>query len=270
MNPKPNDELERLSKDLALIKAEFLNLIVQYETIINFSLRGIEDKYMSLIGGHMLELLNIDIYARKLKRKIELLQAGVGRAEKPDPAKIDAKIEYEMIERYEKLNDLISIINRATLNLARNDSIEPPKEALRVFTSLVKRFHPVLNPSTGSPELMKKLASAFKNMDLKELKELESLSENERFTERAPQDKDSIIKQRESFENGILEIREKIDAIKSAYPYKRIELINNPELLREELNAIEEKKRLVRQKIVKYEVEIKKLIQDYGAGLSMN
>ena len=108
MNIVLNPATEALKLNIEVLKNELTSIINDYELLVNFVCRNIQDKYMTLIGFSKLQLLNLECDCRKLKRKIELIQRCINTGEPVIIQDIDYILDFEMKEWYVKINQHLS------------------------------------------------------------------------------------------------------------------------------------------------------------------
>jgi len=272
MNIILNPKIEGLKNQINALKAELNNIVTDYELLVNFVCRNIQDKYMSIIGSSKLELLYLEFESRRLKRKIELMQIcyNIGKAVNLD--EIEEQLDAELKEWQIKLNDYLYEVNNAKMSVEILKYSEDNIELKKLFRKLSKLIHPDINPDL--PEkyqlLWLRVYEAYKKCDLDELKTLETLIELDDFQIAVVETEDKLSKLKSRLENSISHYISKIEKVKDTHPYTLINIINNKELMEKQLNEIEQKKSTFQEQIIKYKSIINNMELSGNVGFNLN
>lgn len=221
-----------LKEAVEKLRTELSVLMAEHDQLIYTECKNIEMRYMLELGSLEYKAYEAECEARRLKRKIELIQSAINRQKKPDLAQIEDQLEREFAEYQERLNEQIDKMNDA---LARSNSPtlskEESRELKKCYRAIVKALHPDLHPEE-SPERMDlfyNAVRAYENADLRTLQIISAMIDNGELTAKSEEGMAALAHERERLEELLQSVNEKIAEIKSEYPYNLKEILQDEE-----------------------------------------
>ena len=160
-----------LSETMAFLKATEENSRLLYIEKPN-----LEKQYKVLIGNYESSIMEMELEAELMQRKVELIQAAINRREPIDMDAIDAMLEQEKQTRLAQINGAgcsdSAIIDNEEHTKQGELSAEELDELQHLYKDIITQYHPELNPGATAiqKELFAKALEAYKNKDLDALK----------------------------------------------------------------------------------------------------
>ncbi len=145
------------------------------EQLINHLLPILHARYLSLVGESKLGLLNIQLEAFVIRRKVEMARAAIHRGSAVLIEVIETLIAAEAKEQREKIEHEARRLQDALL--IRKMEVLDEKEAAelkKLFRELARRLHPDINPNLSDSQrhLWTQVCDAYQRGDLAKLKVL--------------------------------------------------------------------------------------------------
>lgn len=200
-------------------------------------------EYIRVFGELTMAVYEQQIECIKLKKAIAFCQTAANYGRKPDKTQLEAFLQKEMAEYYQKLRQM------ADDNQTCKDAKAVPEHDVlrikRIYRDIAKKLHPDISPLTEKyPELLElwyRLVTAYNCNSLQEAEEVQMLINS--FLERSGED---------HFEITIPDINQKIAALEveirhiiTTTPYTYKELLNDQ-------SAVETKKETLRKELETY------------------
>lgn len=213
-------------------------------------------EYIRAFGELTMEVYEQQVECIKLKKAIAFCQTAANYGRKPDMAQLEAFLQQEMAEYYQKLRQM------ADDNQNCKDAKAVPEHYVlrikKIYRDIAKKLHPDISPLTEKyPELLElwyRLVSAYNCNSLQEAEEVQMLINS--FLERSGEDHFEItipnINQR------IAALEEEIRHIITTTPYTYKDLLNDP-------SAVETKKETLREELETYRnyaAELQKILDE--------
>lgn len=200
-------------------------------------------EYIRAFGELTMEVYEQQVECIKQKKAIAFCQTAANYGRKPDRAQLEAYLEKEMAEYYQRLRQMADDNQNC-----KDAKAVPEHDVLRIkkiYRDIAKKLHPDISPLTEKyPELLElwyRLVAAYNCNSLQEAEEVQLLINS--FLERSGED---------HFEITIPNIRQRITALEAEIrqiitttPYTYSELLNDP-------SAIETKKETLREELETY------------------
>jgi hypothetical protein len=206
----------------------------------------LESLYLSLVGKHKIELLEIQTTDFFLKRKLEYIQSSLNKNEIMNIEVIEILLEKEMVEHKNRIDTETKKYENAIRFMQLPPlSDEEAIELRSLYYKLVKRLHPDLNPDFSEEEkiLWNNLCEAYQMSDLKKMQLLDLMSANKSTDQLLQQSNLDILKEQiEIVSKYITRMMKEIAIIKTNFPFTIRENLDNAEWIQSEnnntLNAI--------------------------------
>jgi hypothetical protein len=161
-----------LMDEVVTARVALLGLYEQRDRLLYAEAPRLRKEYMEKIGAVEEGVLDAELDAAMLRRKLELVQAAFNRREPIDPAAIAAKLEQEKAQRLEELER--EDITRPELPQL---SAEEAEKMQRQYREITEAFHPAINSDITDTqrELYTKAVAAYKNQDARAMELLYEL-----------------------------------------------------------------------------------------------
>lgn len=220
-----NETLTKLKEQLDILKTEYIKLLNDKDVLINWGKPQLEALYNTRIGVHKIQVLQLTLQVKALKRKLELVRSAIAKNEKIDFAEIELIIATELAKAEEQILSEAKKISDSKSLLSNLDSPERSAELRTVFRSLAKNLHPDVNPDVNpdlTPEqtnIWNLVLEAYKNNDLDKLKALSLVYEKEIKGEQQELNESQLLLSIESLKEGCQLLQNDIAAIRNTFPF---------------------------------------------------
>lgn len=226
-----NPEQVRLREEIREMRNKIILLLQERDELLLVECKGIEARYMSLVGALEAEAFREELVYRRTKRKMEMLQSLANRREHADEEKIEQLLDEEMAGFQQRLDDRMDTLNAMISGSGGGDvRIGTEEELRRLYHKVVKDLHPDLHPNLTDQEveMFAWAQNAYENRDLGAL---QIIADAIRTDEDLPKDMSmgDLIQERNRLMDIAAEIREEIGRIKSEYPYTMKDLLSDRE-----------------------------------------
>jgi hypothetical protein len=202
------------------------------EQLLNHTLPMLNARYLQLVGENKLELLNYQLEAFMLRRKMEMIRAAINRGSPILIEVIETLVQAEVKEQREKmqleaekLQQALRLVN--TPPLADDDAAE----LKQLYYKLARMLHPDMNPDS-TPEqqaLWLQVAEAYKQGNLERLRGLMVLAESGQpdFIKKLSSSVEELVRRSNYLQMIIDANLAQIEKIKSSFPYTHIDNFND-------------------------------------------
>lgn len=206
-----------LAAEVAALREELAALLAEVDELVEVVRPNLLALYQVRLGPAELELLAARYEVARVKRAIDLAQAALNAGKKPDPARIEARLEREAAEWTERLEAAAKKLKAAAEHLKGLLSPEDSAELRKLYLILVKKLHPDLHPDLTDEEkkLWHKVQQANRLNDLPGMRALVALVEGKIAPKESPamdaleHEKKVLAKHVETQKKKIAEIRAK-------------------------------------------------------------
>ena len=242
-------EYEALKKEIEALRKELAKNLLDLDELEFVICKNIETRYMLELGDLEYKVFKAECEYRRLKRKLEMIQAKVNYQEKVDIRLIDEVLDIEFGKYKEMLEERMDRINEAICrNGYRALTDAETIELKSMYRSIVRKLHPDINPDVSDEQLklFYSAVNAYKNGDLKGLKLVYRMIEDDEYDPDAYRSIEDYQIIKEQLEDSIDAARERVDLIKSRFPYTAKDMLDDP-------NAIEERRSEFSEKLNEYE-----------------
>lgn len=223
---------ESLLEALPLAEAE-------KEHLVGHTLPLLNAKYLQSVGEARLELLNIQLEAFMLRRKMEMIRAAINRDSPVLIEVIDTLIEAEVKEQREKierdakqLQDALTFVNLKPLD------DKDAAELKNLYHALARLLHPDLHPDLAESqrELWFQVSEAYQQGDLERMRVLWIIAQDGELPVQLTASSGLIeLNKRINYLQMVLDrTLEAIEKIKTSFPYTHMELLDDPAWIAEQ------------------------------------
>lgn len=254
---------EELITSLEKLKAGYISCLNTLDMMKNWGRTQLEALYATRIGKYKIEILELQIQLKALKKKIQLCHKAMNRNDIPNFEEIEFRVKSMTQEAYKEIHQEKEKVAFGKEILSNLSSPEESAEMKKIFRNIAKTLHPDVNPNltTEQQEIWHMFYSAYKSGDLDKLKALEvvyadeikkSQDQNNEISE------EDILLQTAMLKQGIIELEEQIKQLESEFPFNIADQIRDDEWVEEQqklLNIeIEELQKMVMEKQEIYEL----------------
>jgi hypothetical protein len=221
MQIQKHPQLKQKKDNLDALKSELAKLISDRDILEHTVKKNLEALYITMIGKNEYELFCLECQAAKLKRKIELIQARLNRAEEVNLTAVEKQLDEEYKEWHEKIDKMVSDIEAGKARLNTLMPEKESKELQKIYRFLVKKLHPDINLKQTEKDklLWNRTQDAYRIADLEELRVIKLLLEDSIDITSEENIISVIDRQIKSVKEKILNIMEYIKKIKSEFPF---------------------------------------------------
>ena len=254
---------QELLTDLQYLKSGYIALLNEVEVMKNWGKVQLEALYSTQMGQYEVELLELQIELKALKKKIQLAHQAINIGGYPDFKEIEATVA-EMTR--EALGEITTAKNKVSFGkavLSNLSSAEDSAELRKGFRNIAKALHPDINPnlSPDQKEVWHQFHAAYKTGDLERFKALEIVyAEVVAAAEREPKElsEDEMMQQTNTLKKGITELTAEKKQLESEFPFSLADQLHDEEWVAEKqqtvIKDIEEYKAALAEKTADYEL----------------
>ena len=237
-----NPEFEKLVSSIKALETELAELVHERDELLFHICPKLQTEYMLKIGKLEYAIFECQCKILRMKRMIEIIQAFLNREQSYNIIEIEKQLDKEYQEYTEKLLEKKKEIEKARSASSipgRLLTDEETAELKKLYTIIVKKLHPDINPNTTKEQHDHFIdaVNAYKNADLSELKIIYLLMEktSDKVTE-SSMDKlknreESLLYQKDYLLNVIQKIKED-------FPYNIKDLLLDETKLQQKINEL--------------------------------
>ena len=250
-------EAESLRLEIMRLRAEVLDLTAERDRLKYRVCPAILADYNRRIGQIELEIMEVVLRVRKLRRMIEVLQAARNRGEDPDyeEAVRTADSEYRAYEQevHEKAEEYRNASAGRTYGQADSDGNqdtengeeedqqgadkydrEDKEELGALYRRIMKELHPDVNPDITPEELdlLHQAMEAYKNGDIETLRKIAAILDGRSIEDKVIEEIDQLRRIRDDLAFLKESLLAEIEDIKTSFPYTLKDFLNNKEAVR--------------------------------------
>jgi hypothetical protein len=145
--PQLHPEYARLLEEVRLLRDQLVRLLQERDDLLSTVISNLEAQYYTVLGKQQYDLFCLECEVRRIKRKIELIQAAFNRMETVNLKVIDTSLDEEMFDWNRQMKEMSNKLEYAgQLASAVKMSAEEQKELQKLYFVLAKKAHPDLNP----------------------------------------------------------------------------------------------------------------------------
>ena len=250
-------EAESLRLEIMRLRVEVLDLTAERDRLKYRVCPAILADYNRRIGQIELEIMEVVLRVRKLRRMIEVLQAARNRGEDPDyeEAVRTADSEYRAYEQevHEKAEEYRNASAGRTYGQADSDGNqdtengeeedqqgadkydrEDKEELGALYRRIMKELHPDVNPDITPEELdlLHQAMEAYKNGDIETLRKIAAILDGRSIEDKVIEEIDQLRRIRDDLAFLKESLLAEIEDIKTSFPYTLKDFLNNKEAVR--------------------------------------
>lgn len=221
---------------------KYESLLLRRDSLKREALQYLND-YIRVFGELTMAVYEKQVECIKLKKAIEFAQIAVNYGKHPDKAQLEAFLQQEMAEYYQKLRQMAD-----DNDACKGAKAVPEHDVLKIkkiYRDIAKKLHPDISPLTEKyPELMElwyRLVTAYNCNSLKEAEEIQMLINS--FLEHIGEE--HFVMTIPDINGRITSLQEEIRQIITTTPYTYRELLGD-------LSAVETKKEALREELENY------------------
>ena len=235
-------EFEQLKKEVEKLRTELSMLVLERDELLFVECKNLETAYLLTLGSLEYKAFELQCAVLRLKRKAELIQAKKNRQEKILLSAIEDALDDEFAEYQAKLDAQIKKMNSA-LERGKGKYLtdEETAQLKKLYRSVVKALHPDLHPEQGyeKVELFHRAVEAYENADLVALRIISEMVAEPAIADMSESGMAALLKEKERISGIIRDLNEKIDEIKTNYPYTMKELLQSESKIAEKKQELE-------------------------------
>lgn len=257
-------DFKKLKDDVEKLRTELSMLMLERDELRFVICKNIEAEYMLKLGSLEYKTYEAQCTVMRLKRKIELIQAKKNRQEKIHLSKIDEMLDVEFLEYQQKLNEQIEKMNDAIkYSKAEYLSEEENKELKKLYRKIVKVLHPDINPevSVAQVKMLDNAVNAYKNGDLATLRIIGEMMGEHLLPEKNQDAFTQLKEEKERLDKMLRSMKESIDKIKSDYPYKVKDILEDEKKVEQKKAELEELLKQYKKIAETYNAKIKEMLR---------
>jgi len=237
-----NPEYDNLLSLIQQLEIELSELVYDRDILLYHVCPKLQTEYMLSIGKLEYAVFEYQCKILRAKRKIEIIQSFLNREQSYSIAEIEKQLDKEYQEYTKKLLDKQKEIENARLKNSNHGRLlteEETKELKKLYTLIVKKLHPDINPNTTEEQHAQfaDAVNAYKNTNLSELRIIYLLLEKTSVTETV-NSMDKLITRKELLLNEKEYLSNEIKNIKETFPYTVKDLLQNEDKLKNKIDEL--------------------------------
>lgn len=235
-------DFEKLKNEIEKMRTELSMLLLEHDELKFVICKNIEAEYMLMLGGLEYKVYEAQCAVLRLKRKVELLQTKKNRLEKIIIKDIESALDDEFKEYEKKLEEQLHMMNDALKrSKAEHLSPEDTKEVKKLYRSIVKALHPDINPEISEEKkaLFNNAVTAYENGDVETLRIIHEMVGRDFLPEPHQDAMTQLLKEKERLEAILKSVEERVEKIKSTYPYIMKGILESREKTQERKGELE-------------------------------
>lgn len=248
-------EKESLKEKYFLLKGEYVKLLTDKDSLLQWGKSQLEALYVVKIGHKQLQLLEIQLETKRLKKMSELAVAYLNRSEPIDWDEVLVAAEATLERDYVKIIEEASRVAQANELLNHLASPEHSAELRKLYRQLAKELHPDVNHDLTETQrnLWYAVKHAYEYGDLESLRALFVMAQDLKSSAEKLSVKDFQL-QIELLKAAIDKLIAEIQQIRSSFPFNIENDLRNEDWVNRQNEQTE--------KLIKQELERKKKYEE--------
>ncbi len=258
---------EALLEQNETLKDAYIKLLNDKDVLTQWAKPQLETLYLAKIGAYELQILNLKLQVKALKRKIELVHQYINRDEKVDFIDIELKVGVELAHAQKQINEQAAAIEQAHFLLCHLHTPEHSAQLRKLYKILAKQLHPDVNPNITEEQLAiwYKIKDAYETGNLERLKALSIVYENEiKPITQEEVDIDHLALQNAALKQGVLLLENEIEGLKKQFPFTVEKQIKDEEWVTQKQETLTQEVEALKEYQLQLEAELNTLRNLYG------
>jgi len=235
-------EYDDLLSLIQQLEAELAEFVHDRDELIYHVCPKLQAEYMLSIGKLEYAIYEYQCKILRAKRKIEIIQASLNREQSYNIEEIEKQLDNEYQNYTKKLLEKQKEIESARLknsNYGKPLTEEEASELKKIYTKIVKKLHPDINPNTTEEQhgQFADAVNAYKNANLSELRIIYLLLEKTSVTE-TENSMDKLKTKKELLFNEKKYLLNEIQKIKETFPYAVNDLLQDEAKLNSKIDEL--------------------------------
>lgn len=236
-------EKKDLLEALNSLKAGYISALNALDVMKNWGKVQLEALYSTKIGRYKIELLDLQIRYRAVKKKIQLCHQYINRNQNPDFLVIEETVRQMSAGAYKEIHAEKQKLAFGKAVLSNLKSPEDSAEIRKIYRNIARTLHPDINPNLSEKqrELWHTFQKAYKDGDLDRLKAMEIVFADE-LQQSAQQLKDlpeeEILLQTAQIKQGIAVLEQQIAELEKEFPFNIADLIRDEDWVKEQQETL--------------------------------
>ena len=214
-------QAQRLINENAILREQVVGLLAELDALLTTVKPNLLAIYQTRIGPWELSLLKAQFEIARLKRKIELIQASVNHAVRPDLQQVEAQVASECIAWEVRVKEAAERITAAESRLQNFLSLQEAAELRDLYRALVKKLHPDVNRQLTAEQsrLWQRVQTAHSRADLTELRALSLLADKLMPPRAGPSSLETLQKEQKALADQIDSLLKRIKEAEGRPPF---------------------------------------------------
>jgi len=240
--PEISEERNKLKEDYQLLKGEYVQLLTDKDMLLSFGKSQLEALYVVKIGKKQLDLLEIRLEVKGLKKQFELAMAYVNRNEMISWHAIEESVNQMLSNDFIKILEESKRIENANQLLSNLASPERSAELRKMYRQLAKELHPDVNQNLTKQQknLWYAVRRAYEYGDLDSLRALAIMAKDSDQNTDILSSND-LSTQIELIKAGIDKLHLEIEQIYATFPFNIEKELHDEEWVIEQNRQTEQK-----------------------------
>ena len=235
---------EELLSQFDILRNEYIKLLNDKDVLLGWNKTQLEALYNTRIGVHQVELLQLQLITKSLKRKLEMVRSIIIKNLPLDVQFIEMIVAAELAAAELNITMQVAAIEDSKNLLKNLGSPTGAAELRKIFRELAKQLHPDIT-GDSSPEkqyLWQQVQNAYAMGDVSKLKALKvayskELMQGEEAYEELTIEQISL--KNETLKEGIKIFNKEIDDIKKEFPFTIENQIKDEDWVKENVDKIQ-------------------------------